>query len=134
MNYRIALVNDNPEILTQLTNELGHFDGLEIVFTARNGLDYLQKMKYMDAEKHPQVVLMDIEMPMMGGIEAIEKSNRLYKDKQFVMLASSNDDHKLYEALKGGADCYVLKDEQPEIIFNTIKATAENNHGEYAAG
>src|ERR1700753_1540970 len=111
MLYRIALVDDHPEILAQLTMELNALGSVDIVFTARNGLDYLQQMKYMQPDQHPQVVVMDIERPMMGGIEAVSISYKLYSDTQYIMFTVSDDDDKLFDAIRAGADGYLLKNE-----------------------
>jgi DNA-binding NarL/FixJ family response regulator len=120
MLYRIALVDDQKNILNQLTTELGVYTQLNIVFTAKNGADYLQQMKNLPAVLHPQVVLMDIEMPVMGGIEAVRQSSKLYETIQYIMFTVVDDDKKLFDAIAAGADGYLLKDERADVLFESI--------------
>jgi DNA-binding NarL/FixJ family response regulator len=68
----------------------------------------------------PQVVLMDIEMPVMDGIEAVTIAKEVYPDTHFLMLTVFDDDEKLFEAIKAGATGYLLKDEKVSSIVKAI--------------
>lgn len=125
MPYKIALVDDQSRILDQLSNELNSSEMVDVVFTARNGADYLLQMKNLPAARHPQVVLMDIEMPVMGGIEAVLNSCALYKNIRYLMFTVSDDDDKLFDAIVAGAHGYLLKDEQADVILEAIKEIIE---------
>ena len=127
MRYRIALVDDHPRILNQLTSELNFFSELQIVLTARNGEDYLRQLKVLPEAQHPHVVIMDIEMPVMGGIEAVRTSSLLYTSIQYIMFTVNDDDDKLFEAITAGAGGYLLKEERADILVSAIKEVIEKS-------
>ena len=127
MPYKIAIVDDQDRILSQLTKDLDIPGVLDIVFTAKNGTDYLLQMKGLAPAGHPQVVIMDIEMPVMDGLEALRKSADLYPEVQYVMFTVVNDDVKLFEAIKAGAAGYLLKDEPADAIMNAIKEVIDKS-------
>lgn len=118
MPYKIAIVDDNRLVLKQLLQELAN--NIVVVFTAANGVEYLQKMKELPADQHPQAVLMDIEMPGMDGIEAVRQSAALYPQVQYIMFTVSADDDMLFDAIKAGAHGYLLKDEHADVIQDAI--------------
>ena len=68
MPVTIAIIDDNPELLKQLSENLSVFEEVKILFTATNGAEALKALE--QCEKLPQLVLMDIEMPVIDGIEA----------------------------------------------------------------
>jgi DNA-binding NarL/FixJ family response regulator len=79
-------------------------------------------MNALNASQRPQVVLMDIEMPIMDGIEAVSIGKEVYPDTHFLMLTVFDEDDKLFEAIKAGASGYLLKDEK---VTNIVKAITE---------
>ena len=127
MTYKIALVDDKPNILTSLSKELNNYRNVEIVFTATNGADYLEQLSILSEDKYPQVVLMDIDMPVMNGIEAVRNSSNLYPSIQYIMLTVFDDDDKLFEALKAGANGYLLKEEITDAIIRAVEEVIEKN-------
>jgi DNA-binding NarL/FixJ family response regulator len=125
MPYKLALVDDKPHILSSLSRELTESGRAEIVFTANNGDDFLKKLHDLPANKHPQVVLMDVDMPVMNGIEAVRHGSNLYPEIQYIMLTVFDDDDKLFEALKAGANGYLLKEERTEVILRATEEVIE---------
>ena len=125
MLYRIALVDDKPQILSSLRRELTESGSVEIIFTATNGDDFLDQLNHLSIDKHPQVVLMDIDMPVMNGIDAVRNSSSLYPDIQYIMLTVFDDDDKLFEALKAGAHGYLLKEEITDSILRAVEEVIE---------
>ena len=92
---------------------------------AVNGDDFLDKMKTCPPEARPQIVLMDIDMPVMDGIETVKRSKQLYPDVQYLMVTIFDDDEKIFEAIKAGASGYLLKDESGQVISDAIKELIE---------
>ena len=119
MTY-IAIVDDKKSLRNALMEKLNAFENYKVLFTAENGQDFLEKM--MEARKviEPDVVLMDIDMPVMGGIEAVSKGKDRYPNSKYLMLTIFDEDEKIFSAIKAGADGYLLKDEPIEKIKEAI--------------
>nr|WP_067056717.1 response regulator transcription factor [Mucilaginibacter sp. L294] len=124
-NIPVAIVDDKRLLREALFNSISYYKEISIVLQASHGSDFLEQLKRQPAEKRPQVVLMDIEMPVMDGIEAVAIAKNLYPDMHFLMLTVFDDDDKLFEAIKAGASGYLLKDEK---VSNIVKAIAEIVH------
>jgi DNA-binding NarL/FixJ family response regulator len=125
MIYRIAIVEDMPRALRALLNDLSQFSEVEVVLTAENGDDYLAQLKTLPDGRLPQVVLMDVDMPVMNGIDAVAVSSQLYPTIQYVMLTVADDDDKLFNAIKAGAHGYLLKEETARTIVASIKEVVD---------
>jgi len=119
MTY-IAIVDDKGSLRNALKEKLSAFENYKVLFTAENGKDFLGKM--MEARKiiEPDVVLMDIDMPIMNGIEAVEKGKERYPNSKYLMLTIFDEDEKIFSAIKAGADGYLLKDEPIDKIKEAI--------------
>jgi DNA-binding NarL/FixJ family response regulator len=125
MGYRIAIVDDKAQNRISLSEKINFSGEVEIVFMARNGKDFLDQLKKLPQNKHPQLVLMDIDMPEMNGIEAVRASHNLYEHINYIMLTVFDDDDKLFDAIQAGADGYLLKEERVDNIVNAIKEVIE---------
>ena len=125
MAYKIAIVDDKSQNRISLSEKINYSGEIEIVLTARNGNDFLEQLKKMPAGKHPQLVLMDIDMPEMNGIETVRNCHSLYSDIKYIMLTVFDDDDKLFDAIQAGADGYLLKEERVDMIVNAIKEVIE---------
>lgn len=125
MKITIAIVDDKSQNRISLAEKMRFSDGMETVFSASNGADFLDQVKSLTASQRPQVVLMDIEMPVMNGIEAVRIGKQLYPEIKFLMLTVFDDDDKIFEAIKSGADGYLLKDEKISLIIDCIQQLVE---------
>lgn len=114
----IAIVDDNPELLAQVAQNLSAFAEVKLLFTAGNGVAALQQLE--DCDRLPQVLLMDIEMPVMDGIEATRVITTETEIK-VLMLTVFDADEKIFEAIKAGAAGYLLKDSKPHKIITAIE-------------
>lgn len=123
MSIRIALVDDKRLLRTSLADQLSFYEEISIVLQAADGNEFLQKMKELPAGEQPQVVLMDVEMPGMDGIEAVAITKEIYPQVLCLMLTVFDDDEKLFDAIKAGANGYLLKDEK---IGNIVIAITES--------
>ncbi|MFM6983898.1 MAG: response regulator [Chitinophagaceae bacterium] len=122
---RIAIVDDKQPNRVSLSERLSSVHAYELVFMAVNGDDFLDKMKTCPPNARPQIVLMDIDMPVMDGIEAVKRSSQLYPEIKFLMVTIFDDDEKIFEAIKAGASGYLLKDESGQAISDAIKEVLE---------
>lgn len=116
----IALAEDNPLNRHTFVDKISLYPDLEIVFIAEDGNDFLEQLKGLPYNKHPQVVFMDIEMPGFNGIQTINIARSLYNHIHFIVLTVFDDDNKIFEAIQAGAIGYLLKDESAVEINNAI--------------
>jgi two-component system NarL family response regulator len=93
-------------------------EGIEVVAEAEDGADALAKAE----ETAPDVILMDVRMPKMSGIEATRAIADLVPSAKILMLTVSDEEEDLYEAVKAGATGYLLKEISIEEVANAIRA------------
>lgn len=123
MKIKIAITEDNKIISRSLIDKLNRFsDEIEIKFTAQNGIELLNKLR---SNEDIDLILMDIEMPEMDGIKATYEVKNLYPQIKILILTIFDDDDKIFKAIQNGASGYLLKEESPEVIFNSIKIIME---------
>lgn len=115
---KIGIVDDNARLSEQLKENLGNSGVIEILFTAINGADALEKLK--NADVLPQVILMDIEMPVMNGIEATAVITKETDIKVLILTVFDNDE-KIFDAIKAGSAGYLLKDSKTHRIVSAIE-------------
>lgn len=120
---KVAIVDDKQINRRTLEEKLLSKNNIEILFTATNGEDFLEKMK--KSRKLPDIVFMDIDMPVMNGIETVNAASELYPNTKFLMLTVFDDDEKIFEAIKAGAVGYLLKDENPDRLINALYEVVE---------
>lgn len=119
MKIELAIAEDNEFLVKSLTEKLSLFpDKFKIVFIGRNGQEMVD---YMDSNKRPDVILMDIEMPVMDGIKATEIISEKNPEIKIIMLTVFDDEEKIFNAIKAGASGYLLKDEPIEKILENIE-------------
>lgn len=114
---RILLVDDHGLFRSGIASLLGKQPGLEVVGEASNGEEALQKGK----ELMPDLILMDVYMPGMGGLEATRRLKEALPYVTIIMLTVSEDDKDLFEAIKAGAQGYLLKNLDPDEFFRTLR-------------
>lgn len=117
---RIAITEDNALALKSLEEKLAGFNDILVKHTAKNGSEILENLK-----QNPLIdlILMDIEMPVMNGIEATAKIKEQYPQIKIVMITIYDDDDYIFNAIKAGADSYILKDTRAEKIYETLTDT-----------
>lgn len=115
----IAIVDDKAYLRNSLKEKLAYVENdIQIVMEANDGVDFLNQMKAISVK--PDVVLMDIEMNEMNGIEAVKRAAPLYADVKFIMLTVIDDEEKIFNAIKAGAHGYLLKEETAQNIIESI--------------
>ena len=116
MPIKVSIVEDNDQIregLSVLINGSTGFQCVATYPTAENAL------KYLPAHK-PDVVLMDIQLPGMSGIECVRELKRLLPDLQIMMLTVYEDDDNVFKSIVAGASGYVLKKTPPSELLDAI--------------
>jgi DNA-binding NarL/FixJ family response regulator len=117
---RVAVVDDHTIVRNGLVALLGAHADLEIVGAAGDG----EAAVTLCVEQRPDVVLMDLSMPGVGGIEATRRIAAEAPGVQVVVLTSFMDRHRIVEALSAGAIGYLLKDAEPEELIRGIHTAA----------
>jgi DNA-binding NarL/FixJ family response regulator len=121
MRIRIALVEDNAALRNSFKDNIQYFSHIELVLVANNGIDFLQKMQQQPQENFPEIVLTDIEMDGMDGIQTVAEGHKRYPALQFIMLTVFDNDEKIFDSILAGAVGYMLKDETPDKIVEAIE-------------
>ena len=120
MTIRALLVDDQSMVRAGLRMLLAGEPDIEVVAEAGNGLDAVaQARRY-----HPDVVLMDIRMPEVDGLEATRRILTADKTARVLILTTFNLDEYVYEALSTGASGFVLKDDPPEQLIAAVRTIA----------
>jgi NarL family two-component system response regulator LiaR len=117
---RVMLVDDHSVVREGLKNYLGALGGFQVVGEASSGAEALE----LAATAKPQVILMDLVMPVMDGIEATRRLHETHPDIKVIVLTSFADDDKLFPALRAGAVAYLLKDVGPTELAEAVAAAA----------
>lgn len=120
MNIKIAIVDDNSFLITSVKEKLSFFEDLDFKFSALNGSDLLVKL---ESNHNINLILMDIEMPILNGIEATEIVKQKYPHIKIIMLTVFDNDENIFNAIKAGADGYLLKDVNAKVLHDGIVET-----------
>lgn len=115
---KVAVAEDNDFLAESIKEKLSLFeDEIKFKFRGRNGRHMLS---LLEENANLDLILMDIEMPEMNGIEATELIKMKYPHIKIIMLTVFDDEENIFNAIRAGADGYLLKDETPKVVFGGI--------------
>ncbi|MBL1102622.1 response regulator [Streptomyces coffeae] len=117
---RVLLADDEQMIRHSVRMILQHADGIEVVGEAANGAEAVR----LAAEHGPDVVLLDVRMPVLDGLAAVEPLVAHDPKPQVVMLTTFDDEENVIRALRAGATGFLLKDERPQELIRAVRAAA----------
>lgn len=112
-----AVVRDGLAMLLKLDREI------EVVGLAEDGLEAVELVENAAADAAPDLVLMDLKMPVMNGIEATRRIRARYPDIKVLVLTTYDDDEWVFDAIRAGASGYLLKDTPHAEVLAAIKGT-----------
>ncbi len=115
---RILLVDDHVLFRKGVAALLSNRQNIQIVGEAGDGLEAIKVAR----EKLPDIILMDIEMPNCNGLEATRRIKREMPHVTIIILTVSDDDQNLFDAIKIGAQGYLLKDLDPHQLYNMLES------------
>ncbi len=119
-----VLICDDQEIVCEgLQHILESDDDIQVVGIANNGAEALQKTSSLS----PDLVLMDLKMPVMNGVVATRKIHAQYPQVRVLVLTTYDDDEWLFDAVRSGAAGYLLKDRPRSELIGAIKGTMDGN-------
>src|SRR4028118_1804674 len=117
---RLVIAEDETITREMLARLLALEDDIEVVGTASDGVKALTVLRH----QNPDVLLTDINMPQMNGIDLTDTLRREMPDVKVVILTIYNDDDRVFAAIKAGARGYVLKDSPPEETIAAVRTAA----------
>ncbi|TDQ19429.1 DNA-binding NarL/FixJ family response regulator [Algoriphagus boseongensis] len=119
---RLGIAEDSPYILKALIEKLSSIPEVLLKIKALNGKDLLEKIQL---DSNLDLILMDIEMPEMNGIEATYQIKQRWPQIKVVMLTVFDSDDKIFNSIRAGADGYLLKDAENQDLEKAIRDTLE---------
>lgn len=119
---KIALVDDHKLFRKGMRALLEEIDGLEVIFEAANGQELLDHM----AEQQAEIILLDLEMPVMDGVTVLPKIQSAYPNAKVLILSMHQDDQFIVHLLEQGAHGYLLKDTELEELEDALESVRDN--------
>lgn len=123
MKKCISIIDDNNFLIKSVKEKLSFFDDIVLSFSANDGLECMDKL--LQADKRTDLILMDIDMPRLNGIETTALVKQKYPHIKIVVLTVFDDDENIFNAIQSGADGYLLKDISAQELYNGIAQTLE---------
>jgi DNA-binding NarL/FixJ family response regulator len=120
MSIRLLLVDDQALFREGLRTLLSLYSDLEIVGEAANGQEAVQQVE----DLQPDVVLMDLRMPVLDGVAATRRLKEIQPSSRVIILTTFDDDEHVFDGLRAGAVGYLLKDVASEKLVEAIRTTA----------
>ncbi len=115
---RILVVEDHPIVRQGLVALLSVVEGVEVVAQASDGAEAIKQF----AAHHPDITLVDLRLPKVGGVEVIQQVRAIHAQARFIVLTTYDGDEDIYRALQAGARAYLLKGMSVELLVSTIRS------------
>ncbi|WP_299214498.1 response regulator transcription factor [uncultured Dokdonia sp.] len=123
MKHTIVIIDDHILIAQALQSIISNFLQFEVLYTCENGLDFQEKLK---TKKVPDVVLLDISMPIMDGFETAKWIRDTHPDILIMTLSMQEDEQSLIKMIKNGSKGYMLKNVHPLELENALDSLVKN--------
>ncbi len=118
---RFLIVDDQQIIREGLTGMLKREQDLELVGTAENGREAITLAQAVQ----PDLILMDLRMPVMGGAQAVREIRKVCPETHFIILTVYDNDEELFEALRAGAKAFLLKDVSRDDLVSVMRSVVD---------
>jgi DNA-binding NarL/FixJ family response regulator len=115
---KVLIVDDHTVVRDGLTAVLGRQRDFTVVGEARNGLEAVERARQL----RPDVILMDLRMPELDGVEAMRRIRAENPEVKFIVLTTYDSDEHIFHAIEAGAKGYLLKDASREDLFQAVRA------------
>ena len=115
---KILVVDDHEVVRDGISVMMGRQRDFAVVGEASNGLEAIEKVQ----DLHPDIVLMDLRMPQMNGVEAMRRIRSEDSEVKFIVLTTYDNDEYIFDAIEAGAKGYLLKDASREELFQAVRA------------
>jgi DNA-binding NarL/FixJ family response regulator len=114
---KIGIAEDNSFLANSLINKIGLFDDCKVKIHAVDGEDLIAKLH---TDSNVDIILMDIQMPNMNGIEATKIITNKYPQIKIIMLTIMDSEQAIYDSINAGAKGYLIKESKPKEIYDAI--------------
>lgn len=121
---KLAVVDDQHLVREGLIALLKEFDDLEVVMEASNGRELLEQLQH----HQPHVILLDFDMPVMGGIETTELVKKSYPDIKIIIVTMYSEEELMIHLMERGANGFMQKDQHISMLIDAIHAVQSNNY------
>ncbi len=126
MKYSVAVVDDHTLLSQAIGNLVGDFVHFSTLYVCKNGQELLERLK--EDAKHPHIVLMDINMPIMNGIETTQYLKVKYPNIRVLALSVEENELTILKMLRAGAKGYLMKDTKKEILEEALEQVMEKGY------
>jgi len=120
----VMIVDDHPVFRQGLRNVLAAYEDLCIVGEATDGHEAVERAQKL----HPDVVVMDINLPTLNGLQATRRLKALCPEINVIMLTAYDDEEQVYHAIRAGASAYHAKDVSPQRLVDVIRHVSQNQY------
>lgn len=123
---RIVVVDDHTLLSQAISGLVNSFEEFEVLYTCKNGKELIDQLRFPD--KHPDIILMDVNMPIMDGIETTAYLQEHHPHILVLALSVEEDDHTILKMIRAGAKGYLLKDTEKSVLEKALKELASNGY------
>lgn len=121
-NIRVVVVDDHALFRAGIISLLSQMTNIQVVGEGSNGLEAIELV----SEKQPEILLLDVSMPVLNGVDTLRKIKNI-SSCRILMLTISRRQEDLLNAIQAGADGYILKNAEPEELYNAIISTSKGH-------
>ena len=115
----IVVVDDHTLLSQAISGLVNSFEDFRVLYTCKNGQEFIDQLVFED--KRPDIVLMDVNMPIMNGIDTTAHLKEHFPDIKVLALSVEEEEHTILKMLRAGAKGYLLKDTEKSILHNALK-------------
>ncbi|MDN3725043.1 response regulator transcription factor [Aequorivita sp. SDUM287046] len=126
MNYSVVVVDDHYLLSQAIGGLVNEFENFKVLYLCKNGQELLDK--FNDPRKIPDLVLMDIKMPILNGIETTERLHKQFPQVNVLALSIEEDEYTILKMLRAGAKGYLMKDTKKGILEKALLEVMQKGH------
>ncbi|MFH0991289.1 MAG: response regulator transcription factor [bacterium] len=122
MKIKIAIVEDVASLRSRFKEMFRFYKDIQLIASYATGEAALNGLKKLPPSRIPDIILMDIALPKMSGIETTIAVKELYPDIEVIMLTVFEDEQKIFQSIQAGASGYLLKDDSPDSLVDAVRS------------
>lgn len=119
MMHKVVIVDDHTLLSQAISGLVDSFENFNVLYTCKNGQELIDQLAFKN--KHPDIVMMDVNMPIMDGIEATAYLTTHFPSIKVLALSVEEDEHTILKMLRAGAKGYLLKDTEKSALLHALE-------------